>query len=120
MIFVQPAIVSTRETPSELYVCPWTVIVDTREQAPWGFTGMELGRKLVVVKKERRALNTGDYSIVGIENKVCIERKSADDLVGSVCGGHARLQREHERMAEMVVAGGSACLIVEGCYSQID
>lgn len=42
------------------------IIVDTREQQPWSFEYHTTSRS---------KLDTGDYSIQGLENKLCIERK---------------------------------------------
>lgn len=44
----------------------FTVIIDTREQQPWEFAEYSTAH---------RKLNTGDYSIDGLENILCIERK---------------------------------------------
>lgn len=44
----------------------YTIIVDTREQKPWSFP-----EHTIAVSK----LDTGDYSIQGLENILCIERK---------------------------------------------
>lgn len=44
----------------------FTVIIDTREQMPW-----EFGLHVTAKKK----LDTGDYSIEGLEHLLCIERK---------------------------------------------
>ena len=44
------------------------VIIDTREQQPWEF------ERTVA---EHRKLDTGDYSIEGYENILCIERKKS-------------------------------------------
>lgn len=49
-----------------------TVVVDTREQTPWSFT-----RSSFINDIEVRKLDTGDYSIAGWEDKVCIERKAS-------------------------------------------
>lgn len=45
----------------------FTIIVDTREQHPWVF------KEFATAK---RKLDTGDYSIEGLEDKLCIERKN--------------------------------------------
>ena len=45
----------------------FTIIVDTREQHPWIF------KEFTTAK---RKLDTGDYSIEGLEDKLCIERKN--------------------------------------------
>jgi len=46
---------------------------------------------------------TGDYSIVGQEHRIAIERKSVEDFLGSITAGNARFRREHERMACLAV-----------------
>lgn len=69
------------------------VIQDTREQRPWDFS------KIAGVSEVRiQALATGDYSAVGLEDIVCIERKSLADFAQSVTRGNARFYREIERM----------------------
>ena len=45
---------------------PFTIIVDTREQMPW-----EFGHHTT----SRHKLDTGDYSIIGFEDVLAIERK---------------------------------------------
>ena len=67
----------------------FTIIIDTREQRPYDFPGAET-----------RTLPTGDYSIVGLEERVTIERKSKADAYGSLGKGRARFRREWERLAE--------------------
>lgn len=68
------------------------IIVDTREQDELPFDNI---RNVEVV---RQGLKTGDYSIVGHEDKICFERKSVPDLVGTLIGGHERFLREMDRM----------------------
>lgn len=107
----------------DLYVCPFTVLVDTREQAPWTFQGIVIERRLWTITRIAATLATGDYTIAGCEDRLCIERKSAADLVGSVTAGNARFRREHERMLDIVkfggTGGGFACVVVEGSLSAI-
>ena len=67
----------------------FTIIIDTREQRPYDFPGAE-----------KRTLPTGDYSIVGLEDRVTIERKSKADAYGSLGNGRARFRKEWERLAE--------------------
>lgn len=69
-----------------------TIILDSREQDGLSFDGF---RGVDVV---RYGLKTGDYSIQGYENVICFERKSIQDLVGTLIGGHERFLREMERM----------------------
>ena len=55
------------------------VIVDTREQAPFEFAGLSnwIGGTV------RRKLDVGDYSIVGMERVLRMERKSLTDLIST-------------------------------------
>ena len=69
-----------------------TIIEDSREQSPLDFGGMR------GVCSVRQGLKTGDYSIQGYEDKICFERKSVPDLVGTLIRGHERFLREMERM----------------------
>jgi ERCC4-type nuclease len=66
----------------------FVVAIDTREQEPYAFAG-------AVTK----TLPTGDYSIVGLEDRVTVERKSKADAYGSLGQGRARFRREFERLA---------------------
>jgi len=59
----------------------FTIIVDSREQKPYLFGGYTCG-----VKKS--GLKTGDYSIEGYENSICVERKSKEDLYSSLGKGY--------------------------------
>lgn len=68
----------------------FVIAIDTREQQPYAFTG-------AVVK----TLPTGDYSIVGYESRVTIERKSKADAYGSLGHNRARFRREVERLAAL-------------------
>ena len=66
------------------------IIVDTREQQPLWTAGAN-----VVVRK----LDTGDYSLEGFEDVVCIERKkSVAEVATNIV--EARFWREIDRMAE--------------------
>lgn len=46
----------------------FTIIIDTREQQPWTFEHYTTAS---------RKLDTGDYSIEGLEDIICIERKKS-------------------------------------------
>lgn len=102
-----------------LAVCPFTVVVDTREQLPYEFSGMEWSvGEPVIVPVVSKGLPSGDYSVVGIESSVAIERKSLDDLFGSVTWGRDRFEREIERLNELAAVGFSAVMI-EGTWPEI-
>jgi ERCC4-type nuclease len=76
---------------------PWppelVIAIDTREQAPWRFP-----------QSRRVTLATGDYSVVGLEDRVTIERKSKIDAYGSIGRGRERFKREWQRMARFEYA----------------
>lgn len=62
-----------------------TIIIDTREQCPLGFS----------CPTERGTLHTGDYSVRGHEDQIAIERKQVDDLVSCLKNGQrSRFERE--------------------------
>ena len=105
------------------------IIVDTREQdplIPWRTRG---GDPLPVV---RGTLATGDYSVEGLEAFVAVERKSREDLYGTLFGasgetsvGEARsnqerFRRELERMRGIIWAGGRAMVLVECSPHHLD
>lgn len=62
------------------------VIVDTREQRP-----------LWQRSCERRTMNCGDYTTEKLFGHFHIERKSLEDLYGTILGGHIRFRKEHLR-----------------------
>jgi len=66
-----------------------TVVVDTREQKPYWFPRAEV-----------KTLATGDYSILGFEDRISIERKTKSDAYSSLGQGRPRFEREIQRLAE--------------------
>ena len=74
-----------------------TLIIDTREQDSLSF------EKFRGIESIRQGLKTGDYSIQGHEDEICFERKSVQDLVGTLIGGHERFLREMERMKDFEI-----------------
>lgn len=89
---------------AEKELVPFIIAIDTREQHPFRFDGLDKR-----IYTNRQTLRTGDYSIVGMERRICVERKSKMDLFGSVIQGRDRFERELRRMAKME----RACVIVE-------
>jgi ERCC4-type nuclease len=79
---------------------PFTIIKDTREKQGYTFeasrTKYHVCKGMVV-----RKLDTGDYSLEGLEDKVCIERKaSVVELANNVGVSSRRFMAEIERMKE--------------------
>lgn len=80
--------------------------IDTNEQLPLFGDIRKLPKGLMIVRDH---LITGDYSVVGYEDKVCIERKMQGDFE-SFIGSESRLTAEKlERMSKMFWSG----LVVE-------
>ena len=68
----------------------YTIIIDSREQQPWTFRN-----KVTAVNK----LDTGDYSIQGLENLVAIERKkSVSELATNIT--ESRFKDVIQRLSE--------------------
>lgn len=64
-------------------------IVDTRDQTPWILEPM---------RTVRAGLDIGDYSILGLESVIAIERKSLADFVACCGAERERFQRELDRL----------------------
>lgn len=82
-----------------------TIVTDTREQVPLVF------RRLPSI---RGTLQSGDYSVAGLEHQFAIERKSVSDLV-ACCTGENRERFERElhrlrgfRFARLLIVGTQA------------
>lgn len=84
------------------------IAVDTREQRPYTFEGYPAIAAPV-------KLTSGDYSLVGFEADIAIERKAAGDLIGCLTGERERFFRELERLRGYQ----AAALVVEAPYSAI-
>jgi len=66
-----------------------TLVQDSNEQLAYG----SLFQSPYVVSH----LETGDYSVLGLEHLISIERKSFSDLLGSLTNDRARFEREMRR-----------------------
>jgi len=100
---------------------PFTIAIDQREKAPFLFLGTladgNAGKLTVPLRWAH--LRTGDYSIAGLENEVCVERKSAEDLYSTLGSGRDRFRAEHERMADMIARGGAALVVIEAGWLEL-
>ena len=77
-----------------------TILVDTREQRPYW-------------PSNRRTLNVGDYTTESLLGKFHIERKSLQDLYGTLIHNHPRFRREIIRAEER---GTVLVVVVEGSH----
>ena len=84
-----------------------TAIIDTREQTPLDLSPL---------RSVRRTLQTSDYSVVGLEHVVAIERKSLDDLLGCVGRVRERFDREVMRLLAYPVR----VLLIESTWAEIE
>lgn len=91
------------------------VVIDSREQRPLDFLSV-----CSDVEVERGALATGDYSLLGLTDKIAIERKSLDDLLGCLTVSRDRFERELARAKGLerfaVVVEGSWADMAAGRY----
>lgn len=88
-----------------------TVIVDTREQAPFNFARFPNW----IAGDRRGTLPVADYTIDGMEDRVALERKSLEDLIH--CLAHDRLR--FFRMCEKMTAFQWRAIIIEATYEDI-
>lgn len=82
-------------------------IQDTREQTPLDLTPLRV---------TTGTLDTGDYSLAGLEHLVAVERKSLQDLVMCVGRERERFDREIQR----IMAYPVKALVVEASIAQIE
>lgn len=123
--------------------CEFTVLIDTAEEHPWGFHKIRGYSRhkdsTLIVPTEFRSLgrhpnSLGDYSIDGFVGEVAIERKSREDLQGTLLGfpkkgkdgeisGTARRERFERELFNLSQVRCSA-VIVEGtlqeCCTNVD
>ncbi len=94
-----------------------TILIDDREKTPFGFPSHD-GSKQVIHKLRHRLL-TGDYSLLGLEDFVAIERKKASELFHTVGAGRKNFIAELRRMEVIINRGGYAAIVVEGSLRQV-
>ena len=85
-----------------------TIVIDTREQLEYkGFSPN--------IETIHSTLPAGDYSLLGRETEVAIERKSLDDFVQTVINQRDRFRKELKKLQTY----NSACIIVEASADNI-
>lgn len=109
-------------TPRTEWHCPFTIYVDDREIMgghPFTFQGFvsdaKEGRLPVVVKTEVIRLRTGDYSIVGLQDQITVERKAPEDLIKTLTQRRDNFFDELERMR----AFEQAVIVVEAGWDKV-
>ncbi len=106
---------------------PFTVLIDSAEQQPFSFKGLEtdadLGGRPLIVPIEWRCLgrhpdSLGDYSIEGFQGRIHVERKSLDDAHGTILGWGGRRER-FEKELENLNSIYRSYVIVEASFGQL-
>ena len=82
----------------------YKIVVDSREQKP-------LWNKEVIVKK----LDVGDYSILGQEVNISIERKNLGDAWSTMLSGNKRFHAELKRAESL----DYFAMVIEGNYTDL-
>lgn len=104
---VKPKTAQFRNLPADLAAADVLAIVDTREQLPFDVAPLRM---------VTGTLATGDYSIVGLEDRITVERKSLSDLIGCCGVERERFQREVERLRSYE----TRCVIVEASWDDLE
>jgi DNA excision repair protein ERCC-4 len=96
-----------------------TIIIDTREQLPYSFADIrsdkKQGRHILAIPTVREFIPSGDYSVMGFNDQVAVERKSFDDLFGTLGSGRERFEKELMRLGQMT----AAWVVVESPWSKV-
>ena len=87
------------------------IVIDSREQAPFDFRH----EKYKDTTAEAGALDTGDYSLVGLSDRVAVERKSLPDLVACLGRERERFERELQRAAAL----DAFAVVVEASWAEL-
>ena len=86
---------------------PFTILVSGAEQARYWFADLRADanrqNRPLAVPSEWAHLPTGDYTIRGLEKLILIERKSKEDLFGTLGNQERRerFRREHQRLSHV-------------------
>lgn len=95
------------------------IVIDRRERKPYSFANVPRRHgepnHPQEVKTVTRTLTTGDYSIVGLEDEIAVERKSPQDLFGTLGQHRARFEREIQRLNQMRYAA----VVIEADWSDL-
>lgn len=84
------------------------VAIDNREQLAYSFQGYDCN-------VEAATLGIGDYSIIGFTDKIAVERKSLDDLLGCLTSGRERFEKELARARSL----DRFCVLIEASFEDL-
>lgn len=93
-----------------------TILIDTREKLPFVFPKHTT---------RKAKLNTGDYSLLGLRDRVVVERKGFGDFLNCTGSGWAKfmapkgqVDRLHHMEFSLLVVEGTMRRIRSNCYDQ--
>lgn len=103
----------------KLSYCQFTIIIDTREQAPFNFRDIDqlsrYGGGTLIIPTKKKCLPTGDYSIEGMESEITIERKEMGDFFNCCGQDRERFEKQLSRLNEMKFG----CMMIEADWNTI-
>lgn len=88
-----------------------TVLIDSREQDPLTFVRF----KNWIAGERVGTMKTGDYTVMEMQDILCVERKSLTDLVSTLMHSRERFFRECERMTKYP----HRALVIEASYEDV-
>lgn len=91
--------------PNRTEPSDFIIIIDTREQQPYTFP----------CDSVRHKLYAGDYSVLGHETEVAVERKSLADFQSTVAHAQARFQVELDKLLKFK----AAAVVIEADLTQL-
>ena len=92
----------------------FVIVIDTREQKPYSFP----------CNMVKAGLETGDYSLLGHETRIAVERKRPEEMFLCVGKERKRFERELERFvgfeyAAIVIEGNLGDMIRPSAFSTV-
>jgi len=88
------------------------ILIDTREVTPFTFAAY----KNWISGEQVQTLHTGDYSVLGMENLISLERKKLPELAATLMSERARFLRECERLAGF----RHKAILIEATYEDVN
>ncbi len=83
-------------------------VIDSREQLPFCFDSDD-------IEIIHKALPTGDYSLLNVEEIVAVERKNLEDFIHSLTKTRKRFLSEIRRLSKMPFK----CIVIEGSLADV-
>lgn len=105
-------------------VLPFTVLVDVQEKLPYLFEGFladsdqDYRPMLVPTRMSSLGPSHGDYSVVGMEGEVHVERKSLEDAIGTFLS-HGERRERWLRTLEFLASIKTGAVVIESTFKDI-